>query len=247
MERPPSRGNIPPQCENSPGNVSFAPRIARHRWCRPRYGRCSSDWQRRTFAAEDVMARWRLLTVIVVFGFAGSFAPGRVQAQGIESQRSLQANALRRYTTQLEDYALMRAGLEGPLTPFDSSRHTAWSLHLQRLYLASAIRHARRGQMLGTILTPVVADALRRRISAAASAVDEEGSVADLAVEGVKLAINEPVPEWAMRALPAALIAQLPALPEAIEYRLVGDTLILWDVHAEILIDALSGALGWCS
>jgi hypothetical protein len=31
-------------------------------------------------------------------------------------------------------------------------------------------------------------------------------------------------------------------LPGAIEYRLVGDALILWEVHAGILIDALPSA-----
>jgi hypothetical protein len=56
----------------------------------------------------------------------------------------------------------------------------------------------------------------------------------------VDLVVNEPVPEWAMTKLPAALLAVLPALPDAIEYRLVDGALILWDVHAEILIDWLA-------
>jgi hypothetical protein len=58
----------------------------------------------------------------------------------------------------------------------------------------------------------------------------------------VDLIVNEPVPDWAQRMLPPQLLKRLPALPDAIEYRLVGGALILWDTHAEILIDGLPNA-----
>lgn len=57
----------------------------------------------------------------------------------------------------------------------------------------------------------------------------------------VDLVVNEPVPIWAIQEVPDAL-RRLPSLPDAIEYRIVDGSLILWDTHAEILIDALSGA-----
>jgi hypothetical protein len=58
----------------------------------------------------------------------------------------------------------------------------------------------------------------------------------------VDLVVNEPVPGWAMDDVPVALLARLPSLPEAVEYRVVGGSLVLWDSHAEILVDALLGA-----
>jgi hypothetical protein len=58
----------------------------------------------------------------------------------------------------------------------------------------------------------------------------------------VDIVVNEPVPTWALQDLPDALRGSLPGLPDAIEYRVVDGRLILWDTHAEIVIDALPGA-----
>jgi hypothetical protein len=88
---------------------------------------------------------------------------------------------------------------------------------------------------------------LRQDIGNTISGSDIEGLVDDsVDAQLVDLPLNEPVPEWAMRPVPDALRRFLPLLvPEGIEYRLVGGSLILWDTHAEILIDALPGALTW--
>jgi hypothetical protein len=75
--------------------------------------------------------------------------------------------------------------------------------------------------------------------------VDIEGLVdEDLEAAGflVDLVVNEPVPAWALQDVPDALHRRLPALPDAIEYRVVDGNLILWDTHAEIVIDALPNA-----
>jgi hypothetical protein len=63
----------------------------------------------------------------------------------------------------------------------------------------------------------------------------EDGFVLDLA-------LNEPIPAWALLPVPKPLLERLPRLPVAIEYRIAAGALILWDTHAEILIDALPDA-----
>jgi hypothetical protein len=45
-----------------------------------------------------------------------------------------------------------------------------------------------------------------------------------------------------MQPAPPALIQALPPLPAGIEYRIVAPDLVLWDSHAEIMIDVLRGA-----
>jgi hypothetical protein len=45
-----------------------------------------------------------------------------------------------------------------------------------------------------------------------------------------------------MSPVPGALLERLPALPPAMEYRIAGGALILWDTRAEILIDVLPDA-----
>ena len=153
--------------------------------------------------------------------------------------------ALQAFSVEVERYAALRARYEAPLPPFDT-RRDPWSLHLSRLFLASAMRTARRTAAPGDIFTPPVASLFRADIGAAVreagieALVDDEEPGEPL----VDLTVNERIPDWAMRPLAGALAARLPALPEAIEYRLAGDALVLWDAHAEILIDALPHAFG---
>lgn len=152
------------------------------------------------------------------------------------------AEALRIFDQRLARYVALRARFEEPLPAFDE-RRDPWSLMLTRRYVASAIRTARAKAGQGDIFTPRVAAMFRVMVTHAVYDQDIEGMVESPFAASdflVDLVVNEPVPEWAMTKVPAALLAVLPALPDAIEYRLVEGALILWDVHAEILIDWLA-------
>ncbi len=171
----------------------------------------------------------------------GGWAGAASRDQGPEALD--RAAALRTFTEKVERYASLRARYEAPFPSFDV-RRDPWSLRLQRAYLASAIRTARRQVRLEDIFTEPVARMFREDIGVAVYEVDMEGLVGeDFDVALVDLAVSEPVPLWAMRPVPDALLERLPPLPGAMEYRLVADALILWDTHAEILIDALPRAL----
>jgi hypothetical protein len=148
------------------------------------------------------------------------------------------------FTQGISRYVALRARFEEPLPSFDA-RRSPWSLMLTRRYLASAIRTARAHAHIGDILTPSVAAMFRTLITDTIYEIDIEGlGDGDLEAEDelVDLAVNEPLPAWSMAAVPEALLTRLPNLPDAIEYRVVGGSLVLWDSHAEILIDALPGA-----
>lgn len=157
------------------------------------------------------------------------------------AQADDRASATRIFTEQVERYARLRGRLEAPLPSFDA-RRDAWSLMLTRRYLASAIRSARINARQGEIFTPPVADMFRGLIAEAIYAVDIEGLVDEELGPVVDLRVNEPVPAWALAAVPEALLERLPAPTAGIEYRIVNGALVLWDMHAEIVIDALSDA-----
>lgn len=185
------------------------------------------------------MARSSIATLSLGLGCAFAPIPG-VGAQIANADR---AAIVETFNAAIQRYTSLRARLEEPLPPFDS-RRDGWSLLLQRRYLASAIRTARSRALLGDTFNPLAAAQIRRDIAEAVYEIDIEGladghSDADL----VDLTANEPIPAWAMQPAPRVLLERLPALPDAIEYRLVGDALILWDPHAEILIDAVPDAL----
>ena len=57
------------------------------------------------------------------------------------------------------------------------------------------------------------------------------------------LKINQPYPpDVALATVPPKLLAQLPMLPEELEYRLVDRRLLLRDRDANLIVDVLVGA-----
>jgi hypothetical protein len=178
---------------------------------------------------------WALVCVWVLAEWHGAAALAQ-GPDGIDRAAALQA-----FTERTERYVRLRARLEEPLPSFDA-RRDRWSLMLTRRYLASAIRAARPQARQGDIFAPPVTQLFRGLIADAIYDVDIEGLVdeefeaADFVVDVV---VNEPIPAWALQDVPDALLRRLPALPDAIEYRIVNGNLILWDTHAEIVIDAL--------
>jgi hypothetical protein len=168
---------------------------------------------------------------------AGSPAAGQ--------DRSVPADAVfRSFDARVAQYAALRTKFEAPLPAFDDARRDPWALLIARRYLASAMRTARQQAGQGCIFGSA-AEAFRRIIARAVDEIDMEGLFDEGGESGgfvLDLTLNEPIPAWALSRVPAALAERLPPLPAAIEYRIAGGALILWDAHAEILIDALPDA-----
>ena len=116
---------------------------------------------------------------------------------------------------------------------------------MNRRYLASAIRAARRDAKEGDIFTPDVADLFRSRLAEVMPVRDVAAMVGAFGDESWPVdapVVNEPFREDASQAVPALMLQALPPLPGGIEYRIVGTDLVLWDVHADIVIDVLPDA-----
>lgn len=145
------------------------------------------------------------------------------------------------FTSRIQEYARLRARLEEPLPVLDERRGARRAL-LTRRYLASAIRAARPRGTLGAMFAPPVDGLFRDLISARLADIDVEGLSGWDEDLGVNIAVHEPVPAWSLLELPTLLREPLPGVPQGIEYRIVSGALVLWDAHAEIVIDALPAA-----
>ena len=181
----------------------------------------------------------RLAAVCAVL-WAGT--PGAAGFQGSPSDAD---DALRVFHQKVNLYAALHRRLEGPLPPRASARDT-FSALVARRYLGSAIRSARVSARPGDIIDPGAARAFRAII---AKAFTDPGGAA-LADEFRRRAaspvpdpvVNEPYPMEVAELVPEAILQHLPVLAEDVEYRAVNADLILWDVHAEIVVDVLPGA-----
>ena len=187
------------------------------------------------------MALWSGVAGALVCSWLIAGAPDVTPFEQTQTGDAELADAVRMFDQGVARYVSLRARFSEPLPPFDE-RRDAWSLMLTRRYLASAIRAARSSVAQGDIFTPRVAAVFRVLVTHAVYDEDIEGMLPfdwQPRDSPVDLVANEPLPIPAMRTVPGALLARLPPLPEAIEYRLANGALILWDAHAEILIDWL--------
>ena len=117
--------------------------------------------------------------------------------------------------------------------------------------LGYRIQAARAGAKQGDIITPQVATLFRRQINECLPhsqwaailldmMVDEEG---DVQTPPPALRVNMEWPEGVEFAfVPPALLAALPQLPDELQFRLIGRALVLWDHHANLIVDFLPEA-----
>jgi len=156
------------------------------------------------------------------------------------------AAALNVFRHRVEEYAALHRRLEGPLPPLTPTRETLKN-YVARQLLANAIRKARPYARQGDIFSPDVAFVFRATISDASSGRDVNAWLADLNAEGAPNQpgppiINEPLARGASHAVPVALLHALPELPEDVEYRIVNRDLVLWDIHANLVVDFIPNA-----
>ena len=113
--------------------------------------------------------------------------------------------------------------------------------------MAQAIRKARPTARPGDIITPsarkyfqsLTMGQVRARGGAAVKDTIEQGNPpADNEGANVKLQVNGTYPKAAPQStMPASLLARFPKLPEELQYRFVGRTLILLDTAANVIVD----------
>jgi hypothetical protein len=155
------------------------------------------------------------------------------------------------FAQSVTDYAKMHRLLEGPLpTPPVSTDMRIVRAVIDEL--AAQIQAARQGARQGDIFTDAVARMFRRRIATRLAPEDLEAIVAEnrSEYEQPETSAAPPLranagwpPQIPFEFVPPQLIAALPPLPPELQYRLVGRSLVLWDHHANLVVDFLPGAL----
>jgi hypothetical protein len=153
-------------------------------------------------------------------------------------------DALVKFTMRVDTYVQLHQRLEASFPPVEDTRQSLSRL-LNKRYLASALRSARRHVKEGNIFGPPVEEMIRTRIAEAMAGRDLAVVVGPCGGESwgpADLVLNEPLSEGASCPVPVLLLEALPPVPGGLEYRIVGPDLVLWDVHAEIVIDVLRGA-----
>lgn len=116
-------------------------------------------------------------------------------------------------------------------------------INAQKQALAAKIQAARAGSKQGEIFTPEIRQAFRRLLAPEVKGEDGRDAKAILKDDApapgtVPFKVNAKYPENQPKpTMPANLLLNLPTVPEPLEYRVVGQHLLLIDTAADVIVD----------
>jgi hypothetical protein len=147
---------------------------------------------------------------------------------------------------RLKEYAALHDKLHSTLPPL-STDATAAEIDKNQRALGALVQKARRHAERGDIFGPVARAMIRRILARALTGPDGpklRDSIMDDNPGPLKIRVNSRYPDAAPRSsVPPQILQLLPKLPEDLDYRFIGDRLLLVDLHAQIVVDFIENAL----
>lgn len=176
-------------------------------------------------------------TIVVVSLFLGAVAG----AAGVQQPKvNEDARVLQDFKQRVDKYMELHKRMERK-APALKETDDPGKIKASQDGMAAQIRAARAGAKQGEIFTPEVSQLFRRLMYPevkGAQGKETKQIIKEDAPKGVLLKVNARYPEEApLPTVPPNVLANLPQLPEDLDYRIVGNDLILRDVHANLIID----------
>jgi hypothetical protein len=181
------------------------------------------------------------LSLSVLFITLPGFSPSALGAQ--PAPANPRALAMVEFKKRIDAYLELRKAVTHRYPEVKETGDPA-KIHDREVNLGQGIARARANAKAGDIFGPVSRQLLET-VEAdwnSRSAADRRAILAEIP-EGLRLNVNQPYPSTiALATVPPKLLAQLPTLPEELEYRLVDRRLLLRDRDANLIVDVLVGA-----
>jgi hypothetical protein len=200
------------------------------------------------------MRTWLQGTSVIHLALSGLVAVPSAQTQHLPAPAQAapivqELVAIQDFQRRVDDYVALHRLLEGPLPPLRPTNNID-EVYIVMRTLATRIVAARPHAAQGDVIGPETARVFKRRIinclspeSWFAILEDPDEGIEGTPVRAVALKVNMPWPEDVPYSfMPPQLLAALPPLPPELQYRIIGRSLVLWDHHANLIIDFLPGA-----
>jgi hypothetical protein len=156
------------------------------------------------------------------------------------------AQALAAFRTRVDEYFALHKKLEATL-PKLSKEAKPDEIDRDQRSLAALVANVRANARPGDLFTPDVQSIVKgilARLFVGADRKKLRASIMDENPGPIKLTVNGRYPDRVPLAnMPTDVLAGLPPLPDELEYRFVGDALILLDAHAHIVVDFFPNVL----
>lgn len=190
------------------------------------------------------LRRSGLLVLLIALAIAMVETGSRYPAQ--PEQPNADALVLADFAKRIETYMDMRNKVEKGAAEQEETSDPA-KIRAAQVTLAERIRAARKDARAGDIFTPEIRAAFRRLMypeTKGAQGRETKAEMKEDAPTAVPLKVNADYPEGrALPTVPPNVLANLPRLPEQLEYRIVEKHLILRDVDANVIVDYIPNAI----
>ena len=185
------------------------------------------------------MLRAAATAAVLLLGYnAGSIDAA---AQKPAPRVNTNAATLADFQKRVDGYVELHKKLEATL-PKLPEQTDPYQIDKHQRALSRLIQEARKNAKPGDLFTPAMQRLIRSLLVPVFSGADGRQLRAEIFDNeykgGVKLAVNSRYPdEVPISTVPPQVLAQLPKLPENLEYRFVQTNMILFDPHAHIIAD----------
>jgi hypothetical protein len=181
--------------------------------------------------------------LIVATVIAGFFAATPVPG---DDKTSLDSAIVKDFDKRIQDYLKMRQPLVKEVPKLKPTT-TSEDIGSHQKALSEGLRDARQTAQQGDIFTPEIATEFRRSITqtmASSNASHIRKSLTHAEPVALTLHVNDRYPaKVPLQSTPPSLLMSLPKLPKELDYRLVGNTLVLRDCDANIVVDLIPNAI----
>ena len=159
------------------------------------------------------------------------------------------ARALATMNDRLKEYVDLHIRVERSLPPLPKEA-TPVQIDTNQRAFEKLVREARAAAKPGDIFTPEARPVIKRLLATVFGGPDGKQLKASIMDENpvdpvaLKLRVNGRYPDTVpLATIPPQVLQTLPKLTEDLEYRFIGDWLILLDVHAHVIADFIDDAL----
>ncbi len=154
--------------------------------------------------------------------------------------------AVEEFTARVKEYAALHQKIEGTL-PKLPDKPTPQQIDFKQRELGRLIKQARVKAKQGDVFTPTMQAYARQQLLKVFSGPEGAARLASVMDEnpiGTKIAVNDRYPDSIpLSTMPPEVLQVLPKMPEELEYRFVGDSLVILDPHAHLIVDYVPAAL----
>ncbi len=172
---------------------------------------------------------------VIVFGIA---------AAAVGASADQQPDPLADFRARVNQYGKLRDRVEGKIGRVPETSNAA-VVTLRQKALRDAIREQRASARQGDIFTPAAAGVFRHLIEEDFEhRPHAERRALVRSVPTIAVHVNDAYPPAVpLATVPPRLPEKLPRIPDKLQYRFVGSSLILYDIDADLVVDVLPDAI----